>query len=115
MLNDSYWKEYNNGERAYLYSADGNKIAYIQKKENTWDCTIYSEFIVEEFRLIYVDGIEEAEWQITLYIYNRCNEIANQLHKIRDHLPNIHELAEKARDDKTNFWRKQEEKHNEDN
>ena len=32
MLNDSYWKEYNNGECAFLWSADGEKIAYIQKK-----------------------------------------------------------------------------------
>ena len=32
MLNDSYWKEYNDGERAFLWSAGGEKIAYIQKK-----------------------------------------------------------------------------------
>ena len=40
--------------------------------------------------------MEEVEWQVTLYIGNKCNKIANQLHKIRDHLPSIHELAEKA-------------------
>lgn len=95
MLNDSYWKEYN-GERAYLYSSDNTKIAYIQEQENVWDCTIYPEYIAEGFYLMNIDSIEEAEWQITLYIYNRCNEIANQLYKIRDHLPSIHELAEKA-------------------
>ncbi len=96
MLNDSYWKEYNNGERAYLYSADNKKIAYVQKKENLWQCTIYPEFITEEFNLKGLDSLEEVEWQVTLYIYNRCNNIANQLHRIRDHLPSIHELAEKA-------------------
>ena len=96
MLNDSYWKEYNDGERAYLYSSDNRKIAYIQKRENAWDCKIYPKFITDGFYLMNIDSIEETEWQITLYIYNRCNEIANQLHKLRDHLPSIHELAEKA-------------------
>ena len=99
MLNDSYWKEYNDGERAYLYSSDNKKIAYIQKKENAWDCTIYPEYIAEGFYLMNIDSIEEAEWQITLYIYNRCNEIANSLHKIRDHLPSIHDLADRATDE----------------
>ena len=97
MLNDSYWKEYNDGEMAFLYSSDNKKIAYIQKQESGWDCTIYPKYIAEGFYLMDIDSIEEAEWQMTLYIYDRCNEIANQLHKIRDHLPCIHELAEKAR------------------
>ena len=97
MLNDSYWKEYNDGEMASLYSSDNKKIAIIQKQENGWDCTIYPKYIAEGFYLMNIDSIEEAEWQMTLYIHNRCNEIANQLHKIRDHLPSIHELAKRAR------------------
>lgn len=96
MLNDSYWKEYNDGERAYLYSADNKNIAYVQKKDSAWDCTIYPKFIAEKFYWRGIDSVEEIKWQITLYIYNRCNEIANQLHRIRDHLPSIHELAERA-------------------
>lgn len=96
MLNDSYWKEFNNGERAMLYSADGEKIAYIQKKDTVWDCMIWSELIAESFYYNGMSSIEEVEWKVTLYINNKCNKIANQLHKIRDHLPSIHELAEKA-------------------
>lgn len=53
-------------------------------------------FIAEGFYLMDIDSIEEAEWQMTVYIYNRCNKIANKLHAIRDHLPNVHELVEKA-------------------
>ncbi len=96
MLNDSYWKEYNDGEMAFLYSSDNKKIAYIQKQESGWDCTIFHKYIAEGFYLMNIDSIEEAEWQMTLYIYDRCNEIANELHKLRDHLPSIHELAEKS-------------------
>lgn len=97
MLNDSYWKEFNNGERAMLYSADGKEIiAYVQKKDTVWDCTIYPDFIAEGFYYRGMSSVEEVEWQVTLYINNKCNKIANQLHKIRDHLPSIHELAEKA-------------------
>ena len=33
MLNDSYWREYNDGERAFLYSANDGVLAYIQKKD----------------------------------------------------------------------------------
>ena len=96
MLNDSYWKEYNDGERAYLLSSSKEKIAYIQNKNSVWDCVIYPELISDSFYWRGIDSIEEIEWQITLYIYNRCNEIADQLYKIRDHLPSAHELAEKA-------------------
>ena len=96
MLNDSYWREYNNGERAYLISAEKEKIAYVQKKDDVWDCSIYPELITEKFYYRGIDSIEEIEWQVTLHIYNRCNKIANQLHRIRDHLPSTHKLADKA-------------------
>jgi len=96
MLNDSYWKEHNDGERAYLYSMDGRTIAFIQRKNDIWSCSIYEEFISEDFYWRGMDSIKEVEWQVTLYISNKCNKIANQLHKIRDHLPSIHDLAEKA-------------------
>ena len=98
MGNKSYWKEYDDGERAYLLSDSGETIAYVEKQDSVWDCTIYPKLIAEGFYWRGVDSIEEIEWQITLYINNRCNDIANQLHKIRDHLPSIHELAEKVFD-----------------
>jgi len=95
MLNDSYWKEYNDGERAFLWSG-GETIAYIQKKDTAWDCMIWPELIAESFYYNGMSSIEEVEWQVTLYIGNKCNRIANQLHEIREHLPSVHELAEKA-------------------
>ena len=49
MLNDSYWKEYNDDEMASLWSANGETIAYIQKKDTVWDCIIYPELIAESF------------------------------------------------------------------
>ena len=101
MLNDSYWKEYNDGERAYLYSTDGRTIAFIQRKDDIWNCFIYEEFISEDFYWRGMDSIKEVEWQVTLYIGNKSNKIAKQLHKIRDHLPSVHELAEKAGATKT--------------
>ena len=100
MLNDSYWEEYNDGERAFLWSADGERIAYIQKKDLLWNCMIYPELIAESFYYNGTSSIKEVEWQVTLYIGNKCDRIANQLHKIRDHLPSIHELADKAMETK---------------
>ena len=96
MLNDSYWKEYNNGERAYLRSANGENIAYIQREETVWSCTIYPKLINESFYWKGITTLSELEWQMTLYIHNQCNKIANQLHSIRDHLPSIHELADRV-------------------
>ena len=96
-MNYSYWEEYNDREHALLFSTDGENLAYIKKKDKLWDCTILPELIATNFYYMGTDSIEEVEWQITLYIYNECNKIANQLHKIRDHLPNIYELAERAR------------------
>ena len=59
---------------------------------------IYPELIAESFYYNGLSSIEEVEWQVTLYINNKCNKIANQLHKIRDHLPGLRELREKALD-----------------
>ena len=99
IRNKSYWKEYNDGERAYLWSADNEKIAYVQKKDGVWNCIIYPELIAESCYWRGIDSIEEIEWQVTLYINKRCTNIANQLHKIRDHLPDIHKLAAKVFDE----------------
>lgn len=96
MLNDSYWKEYNDGERAVLWSANGEPLAHIKRKDSVWDCLICPKLVAENFCYNGSSTIKEVEWQMTLYIYNQCNKIANQLHKIRNHLPSIHELAEKA-------------------
>lgn len=97
MLHDSYWKEYNDSERAFLWSADGETLAYIQKKDTMWDCMICPELIAESFYYNGLSTVEEVEWQVTLFINNKCNKIANQLHTIRDHLPGIRELDKRAR------------------
>ena len=99
-MNDWHWKEYDDGKRASLFSADGEEIAYIQKYEpdlgSAWICSIYPRYICEKVYWKDIDSLEEAEWAATLYIYDKCNEVANQLHKIRDHLPSLHELRENA-------------------
>ena len=97
MLNDSYWKEYNDGERAFLWSAGGETIAYIQKKDTVWDCMIYPELIAESFYYNGMSSIEEVEWQVTLWIDDNCRKVINKVCKVRDHLPSVHELADRAR------------------
>ena len=39
---------------------------------------------------------EKAMWLATLSIYDNCNRMANHYHRIRDHLPSVRDLAEKA-------------------
>jgi len=45
-----------------------------------------------------IDGpsLEYAEWQAVLHLGNRCNAEANYYHRIRDKLPSVHDLAERA-------------------
>ena len=99
MLHDSYWKEYNDGERAFLWSSSGETLAYIQRKDTVWDCTIYPKLIAENFYYNGLSSIEEVEWQVTLFIYNKCIKITNQLHTIRHRLPSLPELERRARED----------------
>ena len=39
---------------------------------------------------------DEAKWRATLMVYDDCNRKANYYHKIRDHLPDVHDLARDA-------------------
>lgn len=96
MLNDSYWKEYDNGKRACLLASSGETIAFVGREDFTWHCIIYPKLITEAFEYFGEASIEEVEWQITLHINKRCTVVANELHKIRDHLPSIHYLADRA-------------------
>ena len=45
---------------------------------------------------VVADSMEYAEWDAVNNLYNKCNYKANYYHKIRDHLPSIRDLAEKA-------------------
>ena len=99
MLNDSYWREIeiDNGKFAFLSSNPyAQVIAYAVNDGNSWHCEILPELIKGT---LYYDGalsIEEVEWQVTLYINKQCIVLANELCKIRDHLPSIHYLADRA-------------------
>lgn len=75
---------------------DGNKT--LARARNMYDLGwfVYLPCIDEQFYKIEAATAEEAEWRVTLLLYNRCNQMANYFHKIRDHLPSIHELADKA-------------------
>ena len=92
-----YWKEYNNGNRAYLLKTEMEKVAYVEKKDFTWHCKIYLKpLFEEELEYFGMDSIEVVEWQLTLYINKKCTVVANELCKIRSDLPSIHELADRA-------------------
>ena len=107
MLNNSYWKEYNDGERAVLWSTSGAIIAHIQKKETVWDCLIYPKSIAESLYYNGMSSVKEVEWQVTLYIDNKCRKIANQLYEIRDSLPSLYELAGRAAEEEEKLRKKE--------
>lgn len=68
---------------------------YHEVSSDKWILTIFC-INHEIYELGDCDDISVAEWRATNIIYNRCNEIVRPYFKIRDNLPNIHDLAEKA-------------------
>lgn len=89
-MNDIIWKQI--GECLGLYAADDDLIASIEKEDlKVWHLYSYIQYDTVE-KLIYANSIEEAKWKATNELYNQCNKCANYYHRIRDHLPNIHNL-----------------------
>lgn len=91
------WKEIEYGREYYLCDKDTNFSCTIRKMSgmNSWTVASGNSSLFGT-RMIDVDSPEEAMWQATLMIYDSCNRIANYYHKIRDHLPSIHDLARSA-------------------
>ena len=78
---------------SFLYNEDGNELIRIIQLDNCYEIT-FTAF--KEYERINAGSMEEAEWKAVLIMSNKCNQKANYYHKIRDHLPSIRELAERA-------------------
>ena len=78
---------------SFLYNEDGNELLKIIQLDN---CYVVSFTAFKEYERINSGSMEEAEWKAVLKMHNKCNQKANYYHKIRDHLPSIRELAERA-------------------
>ena len=101
MLNDTKWEPFDESEE-FLKNCDGMIIARLRKhwNEARWICTFSPQLdnvdVHFSLELEGIKSVEEARWQATAWIYNQCNYIANHFHRIRDHLPSVHELAEEV-------------------
>ena len=83
------WERYNQVHSALRLN--GKFIADIYKIDDAWNCWIKLLSFSEEFQLYGVyESIDEVELEITAYIYGKCNQITDELCKIRDALPSIH-------------------------
>ena len=81
--------------RSFLCDVDNDckfVISIFNTSEGTYRIHLF-EFKTIEMDL---DSMAVAEWQAVLKLYDACNQKANYYHNIRDHLPSIHYLAERA-------------------
>lgn len=81
--------------RQYLRDDDGNLVCSLIKQDKPDVWRMYAPRIGAEDFTIYAKNVEEAKWRATLTVYDECNRIANYYHEIRDHLPDVHELAKR--------------------
>ena len=75
---------------------DGKKTLARAQNMHDLGWFVYLPCIDQQFYKVKASSVEEVEWQVTLLLYDRCNQMANYFHKIRDNLPSIHDLADKA-------------------
>lgn len=73
-------------------------IATVYKNNGMWQCVVVPKLIKEDFKIFGNATLEEVEWQVTAYIYSRCEEIIEELRDIQGQLPNAVELIKKASD-----------------
>lgn len=80
---------------SFLYDADTEDtilaILRLHEKEYKIDLSC----INEQYN-IELESMPAAEWHAVCSLGHFCNKKANYYHKIRDHLPSVHELAKKA-------------------
>ena len=94
-----FWRKYNNERASLIMNENGTfTIAAVLRKNGMWLCIVEPKLIKEEFKILGDATLEEVEWQVTAYIYSRCEEIIEKLRDIQDRLPNAVELIKKARD-----------------
>lgn len=92
---DETWKWEKVGETEYrLKDECGLTVGYLALNYDRSWCRFYNDDFDMKFSLM-IEGLkntEEVIWQATLWIYKTCNRVANSFHRIRDHLPSLHEL-----------------------
>lgn len=97
MLNDWKWEKIDNYE--YVIRDNNNTVIIdlIQTWNEQWMCTFYDDKYKLEYKKIFSKNmtIEEIQWQVILWVSKQCNNIANNFHHIRDHLPNVCDLFDK--------------------
>ncbi len=92
---DKTWKWEKVSKTEYkLTDSCGLTVGYLALNYDRSWCRFYNDDFDMKFSLT-IEGLkntEEAIWQATLWIYQTCNQVANSFHRIRDHLPSLHEL-----------------------
>lgn len=88
------WKD--EGNQQCLYDDSEKLICRIKKITGQINWALYAPDIFDELYMFPAHTKEVARWRATVMVYNECNRIANYFHKIRDHLPSLHELAAEA-------------------
>ncbi len=104
MLNNWKWKRSDNSsyqDEYWLYDDNEKSIAFVYRKcydGDIWECYFFVDNFGVHFSVTFenIKSAERALLQATLWIYNNCNQVANNFHYIRDHLPSLHELREQS-------------------
>ena len=94
MLNDWKWEKIDDSE-CHLKDTYGHLIAYLIRNYNDhWYCKFYNNDFNICFAMDFegIDSAELVQWQATLWIHTKCNDVANSFHRIRDHLPDLNEF-----------------------
>lgn len=90
-----YWNE-TFTDSFVLLDEQGRQIATLSKYDWGYSDTLWKlEFFFNRVSL-YAENGDIAKWKATNEMINLCNEEIGKFSKIRDHLPSIHELAERA-------------------
>ena len=91
-----YWKWNRYVGESLLQTEDGEIKSRLYRNKNEWLVATYC--FDGQIYAIDAKDIDEAEWRATLLIHYKCSEVMNHYDKIRQHLPDIHELGKKVFD-----------------
>ena len=90
-----HWKE-SFADYFVLLNEKNRQIATVSKygwgiSDTLWELEFLSDRV-----LFHAKNSDVAKWKATNEIINMCNNEIGKFSEIRDHLPSVHELAEKA-------------------
>lgn len=88
------WEEIEKGREYKLNDPSLSFECAIRKMSGSESWTVRSSLF--GMLIVDADSPEEAMWRATVHVYDYCNRLANHYHRIRDHLPSLHELAREA-------------------